>query len=161
MPDTEPDRSEQDHPGVRVPPPLIFVIFLAVGLAVDSAWFDGRAAATGWTVAGVAVAVAGVSLMVASARLFRKSGVNLEPWKPTSALVTAGPYRLSRNPIYLGMAVASAGVAIAASSLAGLAAVCVAVFVIQVYAVAREERYLARRFGADYAAYKARVRPWI
>lgn len=150
-----------DHAGVRVPPPLIFLGFLLAGLWVDSPWFAGQMAASALTAAGGLLAAIGVGLILTSAWPHKKAGTNLEPWKPTTAIITGGLYRYSRNPIYLGMALAQAGLAVAGGSLAALATVAGSVAVTQFYVIAREERYLEAKFGKAYSDYKARVRPWI
>ena len=150
-----------DHAGVRVPPPLIFLGFLLAGLWVDSPWFAGQMAAPAATAAGGLVAAIGIALILAAAWPHKKAGTNLEPWKPTTAIITGGLYRYSRNPIYLGMAIVHAGLAVAGGSLVALASLAGSVAVIQFYVIAREERYLEAKFGKAYGDYKARVRPWI
>jgi len=150
-----------DHAGVRVPPPLIFLFFLLAGLWVDSPWFAGQMAPPTLTAAGGLLAAVGIALILAGAWPHKKAGTNLEPWKPTTAIITDGLYRYSRNPIYLGMALSHAGLAVAGGSLAALATLAGSVLVIQTYVIAREERYLEAKFGKAYSDYKARVRPWI
>jgi protein-S-isoprenylcysteine O-methyltransferase Ste14 len=75
--------------------------------------------------------------------------------------VTDGPYRLTRNPGYLGMTLLYAGIAIAADAVWALAPLPVAIAVIDPGVIAREERYLERTFGAPYTEHKRRVRRWI
>ena len=150
-----------DNAGVRVPPPLIFLGFLLLGLWYDSPWFDGRMAATGLTIAGGIVAVLGIALILISAPRHKKAGSNVEPWKPTTTIIITGVYAYSRNPIYLGIALAHGGLALCGGSMAALATLVLSVVVIQTYVIAREERYLEAKFGAPYDDYKKRVRRWI
>ena len=162
--DAPPERADDgkpDHAGVRLPPPLIFLGFLVAGLWIDSPWFAGQLATPLPTAAGGLLAALGIGLILAAARPHKKAGTNLEPWKPTTAIITDGLYRYSRNPIYLGMALTQAGLAIAGGSLAALATLAGSVAVIQFYVIAHEERYLEAKFGQPYRDYKARVRPWI
>lgn len=145
--------------GVIAPPPLIF------GLPLVAAWLLGLRWPLpllpepwhhlGWL--PLALGAAAVSALLA----FRRAGTKPEPWKPTTALVTDGPYRWSRNPMYLGMA----GLYVGLAMLLGLGWAVVlfpAVLATMHYGViAREERYLERLFGAAYGDYRARVRRWI
>jgi protein-S-isoprenylcysteine O-methyltransferase Ste14 len=80
---------------------------------------------------------------------------------PTTTIVETGPYRFTRNPIYLGMFVGLAGLAIAFDSLWLLGTLLVFAFAIRYGVVAREEAYLERKFGDAYRHYRARVRRWL
>lgn len=151
----------RDTPGVIAPPPLIVAAHLAVGAALDALWpAPFLAAAWQWALGVVLVAPA-VALALWCVLLFRRAGTNVEPWQPSLKLVVAGPYRLSRNPIYLAMVVAYAGLACAIDSLWLLALLPVLVLALDRGVIVREEPYLARRFGADYTAYCRRVRRWL
>jgi protein-S-isoprenylcysteine O-methyltransferase Ste14 len=91
----------------------------------------------------------------------RAVGTSPNPARPTTALTIAGPYRFTRNPMYLAFALMSAGVAAVANALWPLLLVPVIVLVIQRVAILPEERYLAAKFGAEYLAFKARVPRWL
>ncbi len=161
MDDDTASKSAPDNAGVRVPPPLIFLGFLLVGLWYDSAWFEGRMTEIGLTVAGGILAALGFALILISTPHHKKAGSNVEPWKPTTAIITTGVYGYSRNPIYLGMALAHGGLAICGGSMAALVTLVLSVLVIQTYVIAREERYLEAKFDKVYSDYKERVRRWI
>lgn len=149
--------TSEDNPRVRVPPPLIFGGLLALGLVIDSDPF--RAGPV--QLAGVALAAAGLALIAIALGLFAGAKTRPEPWQPASHLVERGLYRFTRNPMYLGMALLSLGVALAFSSLPGALLALVALAIIDRTVVTREEAYLTRRFGADYSAYMQRVRRWL
>ncbi len=85
----------------------------------------------------------------------------MDPWRASSALVTSGPYRFTRNPMYLGMASLYAGIALAFGLLWSLALLLAVLVVIDRGVIAREERYLERRFGDEYRIYKQQVRRWL
>ncbi len=90
-----------------------------------------------------------------------QAGTDPRPDRPTGALVEAGPFRFSRNPIYLGFLVFAAGAALRWASLWGWLAVLAAFLLLDRAVVAREERYLTARFGEAYARYRTRVRRWL
>lgn len=158
-----PQATVTDHPGVIAPPPLVFTVVLAAGVALD--WAVGG---TGSAFAPAVHVALGVSLLVAAAvflggalGLFRRAGTRPEPWQPTSALVVDGVYRLTRNPMYVGMALAYLGIAFLLDRPLAMALLPVALLVIHHGVVLREERYLEAKFGDPYRRYKASVRRWL
>lgn len=152
--------STDDHgPGVRMPPPVIVAGLLA------AAWLLRQVVpvpigpplpAFGSLVIFAAVGMVGWAILVMA-----KAGTDPRPDKPDTAMVEAGPFRFSRNPIYLGFLLAVAGFALRWGDLWGWVAVVLAHLVLDRFVVAREEAYLATRFGAAYEAYRARVRRWV
>jgi protein-S-isoprenylcysteine O-methyltransferase Ste14 len=92
---------------------------------------------------------------------FRRHHTAIIPHKPASTIVTDGPYRFTRNPMYVGLALQFAGVSLLLDSWWAIALLPVVVAIIDRSVIAREERYLASAFGADYGAYRLRVRRWI
>lgn len=147
--------------GVVAPPPLIFTLGLAAGFGLEAlAGGSDVPDALRWPL-GIVLVIAGAVLNAAFIRSFVRAGTRVEPWEPTTAFVVDGPYRLSRNPGYLGMLFIATGVAILADALWPLATIAVAAVVIDRGVIAREERYLERLFGHEYVAYRARVRRWI
>ena len=96
-----------------------------------------------------------------SARTFRKAHTGLLTNEPASAIVTTGPYGVSRNPIYVGIFLGLIGFAVGFNTLWFLAVLVVMYFVIRFGVVAREETYLESKFGARYLDYKTRVRRWL
>lgn len=150
-----------DEPGVRIPPPLIFLTFLLFGLWIDSPWFVGLPTA-GWLM-GLGGIWTGIWLGLVLFCLIDhlRAGTNVEPWKPTTAMIVNGPYGWSRNPMYLGMAGACEGIAVMGGSWAGILMIIPAMLVIHFHIIAKEERYLEAKFGQRYLEYKASVRPWI
>jgi protein-S-isoprenylcysteine O-methyltransferase Ste14 len=103
----------------------------------------------------------GVALAVSAIVTIRKAGTQFDFYKPTTAIVENGPYRFTRNPIYLGMLLGRIGVAIGFDNLWVLAMLVPFYFVIRHGVVAHEEAYLERKFGAVYRGYKSRVRRWL
>ena len=91
----------------------------------------------------------------------RKADTRVETNKPTTTIVANGPYRFTRNPIYIGMFLGQTGLAIGLDNLWVLAALVPFYLVIRYGVVAREEAYLERKFGDVYLGYKSRVRRWL
>ena len=167
--------ANRDIPGVIAPPPLIYLGFLLVG------WLIFRFAtpevvgpdAADWLrlgfgmetqtrrIVSLPLIVGGLLLDGAAAGYFRRLGTAVEPWKPSTVLATDGLYRFSRNPIYLGFAITYVGLAVAMDSVLVLLLLIPCLWVVDRFVIAREERYLSARFGADYDAYRARVRRWL
>ena len=152
---------ERDAPGVIAPPPLVYLGALGVGLVLD--WLLPSAsipAALRWPL-GAALILGGAMLMLTFVGAFRRARTHVDPYRPTTAIVTSGPYRFTRNPGYLGMAFIGAGIAVLAEALWVFLPLALAVLVIDRGVIAREERYLERKFGEEYLAYRRSVRRWI
>jgi len=150
-----------DTAGVIAPPPVIYLTSLVIGLvfrALVPTPFLPRGLA--FMLGAILIAIA-VWLSVWGVRVMHRAGTSEKTSLPTTALVTTGPFRYSRNPLYVSLTLAYLGIAVAAQSLWALALLIVVLAVVQRGVIDREERYLERRFGADYLRYKERVRRWI
>ena len=152
---------QRDISGVIAPPPLIFLAGLAVGFGLE-ALLPGSSLpdAVAWILGG-ALLLAGVALLVWFERAFTQKKTPANPWRPTTAIATEGPYRLTRNPAYVGMALVYLGIAVCSEALWALVALPVVLAIVDRGVIAREERYLERKFGHEYLAYKGRVRRWL
>lgn len=150
-----------DHPGVKIPPPLCYSLFLAVGIGLNSDWMNGDYGSLPQILIGAVFVLVGLMVTIPEALNHKKAGTNVEPWKPTTTIIDTGLYAYSRNPIYVGMTVFYLGISIIAFSLIALLLLPLCLLVIQAHVIAREESYLEEKFGNEYLAYKARVRRWI
>jgi protein-S-isoprenylcysteine O-methyltransferase Ste14 len=110
---------------------------------------------------GVPLVAVAIALFFYSVAKFRAAGTPVPARKPTTVIVRSGPYRFSRNPIYLAFSVFQLGIAICANSVWLLATLVGAVALIHYVVIRREEQYLERKFGAQYLDYKASVRRWL
>ena len=152
---------DTDSAGVKVPPPLIYMLGLLVGVGIE------QLVPTPNLPGPVALAAAGVGIAASlyldggATRNFLRAGTRMEPWKPSSVLVTTGPYRFTRNPMYVGMACLYLGASLAFGYLWSAALLPVVLLVIDRAVIAREERYLTRRFGEPYLKYREQVRRWL
>jgi protein-S-isoprenylcysteine O-methyltransferase Ste14 len=158
-----PPAERTDGPGVRFPPPFVYA-----GLAGLAWWLDGRwplrppaAAGAALDSLGLTLLVAGMLLDAASLVVFLLHRTSALPFRPASAFVAVGPYRFTRNPMYLGMTALVAGLGLLVERLGVTLAAFAAAWVIDRFVIPREERYLERRFGTSYLDYKRRVRRWI
>jgi protein-S-isoprenylcysteine O-methyltransferase Ste14 len=151
----------QDNPGIYVPPPLIYLLPLILGLLLDRRAhvpFLPRSAARGlgWPLIGGGVLLAGWFLQT-----MRDADAPIRTDRPVPRLTTEGPFRYSRNPGYLSLAMIYAGIAVLRNTLWAILLLPLVLYVIQREVIGREERYLERTFGEEYLAYKARVRRWV
>jgi protein-S-isoprenylcysteine O-methyltransferase Ste14 len=149
-----------DHgPGVRIPPPVMVAAVMGAAWLLDRVWslqIGPSLVSLGGMVIALAVALCGWALLVMA-----KAGNDPRPDKPDTALVERGPFRFSRNPIYLAFLLAAAGLALVWGTLWGWLGVAVVHAMLDRLVIAKEEAYLASRFGAPYEAYKGRVRRWM
>lgn len=157
-------KPETDSAQISFPPPFVYLGFLLLGLVADR--FSPYWAGIGIEyplrlILGGVIGAAGIFIMLSGTRRFRKLGTNVEPWKPTNQIVSSGIYRVTRNPMYLGMALLYLGLALALNSIGALIFLPVVLLVIRTQVIAREERYLEAKFGEEYLTYKNSVRRWI
>jgi protein-S-isoprenylcysteine O-methyltransferase Ste14 len=150
-----------DRPGVPIAPPLLFVIPLLVSIVIEHFFPTIFVHGPVRWIAGVLLVALGVALNIAGFVTQKHAGTDPIPFNPTTKIVSHGLYRFSRNPMYIGFALWTLGVAILINSLWALMAVPVGLISIDLLVVAREERYLERKFGEEYLSYKRRVRRWI
>jgi len=152
---------EQDKAGVIAPPPLIYLGTLISGLLLGRIFpksFLTRkmARGLGWPLLG-----GGVVLLGWFEWAMRQADTPTSPYKPVERIATDGPFRYSRNPGYLSMAMIYAGIGSLANALWAILLLPAALLVIRRGVIEREERYLERKFGEEYLRYKARVGRWI
>ena len=144
-----------------VRPPFVYLAAILSGVALDLArplrWLPGGAGV--WV--GVPLVLLAMALFLASTRRFKTAGTPVPGNQPTTVIVQSGPYRFSRNPIYLAFSVLVLGIVCWLNSIWLLGTLLVAVSVMGFVVIPREERYLERRFGAEYLEYKAKVHRWL
>jgi len=152
---------ENDNPNVVAPPPLIFLSGLLVGGFIS--WFfpveflPKTLAVT----AGITLAVAGLTIILTAIWQMRRAQTNVEPWKPTTAILDNGLYAVNRNPIYAAMCLIYVGISFLFNSFWFLPPLVAVLLTVHYGVILREEKYLERKFGAEYLNYKNRVRRWI
>ena len=151
-----------DRSNAVIRPPIAWALAFAAGLAIHRLYPLPWIPAT-WpkVLIGGIVFAAAFALAIWAIITFRVAGTRVETTKPTMAIVTHGPYRFTRNPIYLGMFLGQTGLAIGFNNLWILAMLIPFYLVLRYGVVAREEAYLEHKFGDVYSDYKSRVRRWL
>jgi protein-S-isoprenylcysteine O-methyltransferase Ste14 len=153
-------RQRRETAGVIAPPPIIYLAFLGLGFLLEALMPDNDLPAwLQWL--GAALIVAGLALGIAFERALARARTPANPYKPSTSLATTGPFRFTRNPAYLSMAIVYVGIALAAAAPWALVMLAPALVVIQFGVIVREERYLERLFGDEYLSYQQRTRRWI
>ena len=141
-----------------VPPPLYFGVTFGAGMALQTA----RAFALHVPAApATVVLVAGIGLAALAAIGVARAGTTIVPHHAVSVLLTTGAFRVSRNPMYAGIAIAYVGGALLTGSWWPLILLPLPLAAIHFLVIAREERYLTEKFPVPYAAYRARTRRWL
>lgn len=156
--------STEDHANVRVLPLVLFGAALAAGFFLEHVFpvplvpprLAGEASLAGYALSVIGLAFGGWGLAT-----FLAARTTPHPNHPVSALVTWGPYRFSRNPMYVGVSTGIAGIALVANTPWVLAALPPVWFALRRLVIDREEAYLERKFGAEYRSFKARTRRWV
>lgn len=148
-------------PGTRIHPPLIYLAALLVGVGLNH-WWPIRLLPGPWGgVVGVALIAAGVAIMPPVLLRFRRAGTAFNPHKPASALITDGPYRLSRNPAYVALTLWYLGAGLLLNNGSVLLLAIPVLLAMDRWVVPREERHLEAKFGEQYLRYKSAVRRWL
>lgn len=157
------DTQAKDGASVRLPPPLVPLIGIAVGLALFRLVWPLQLPLEGAVRYGLAALLvgAGMGFMAAAIGLFRDSGQDPKPWASTPEIISTGVYRFTRNPMYVGMGFMQAGIGVALVNGWIVALVPLVLAAIYHTAIRHEEAYLEGKFGSDYSDYKASVRRWL
>ena len=155
--------ANKDAAHVRLPPPLVFLAAVVLGVIVQRKAVPlSLSFAPGLRVTtGVLILVCAVSLVVSARILFKRTGQSPIPWKPTPELILQGPYRFTRNPMYVGVTLFVVGLGLTVNNLWISLFAAPALVAVHFIAVLPEERYLAEKFGEPYRSFLARVRRYV
>jgi len=163
------NRSEKKETGMApevanlgiIRPPFVYLGTIILGLVLHFAWPVRLVSqAVSMPLGSTAVLVA-VALFLSAVRTFRTAGTPVPGNRPTVTIVRVGPYKYSRNPIYLSFSLLQIGVAFLVNSLWLFVTLIPAIMLMTFVVIPREERYLEKRFPSDYLTYKGSVRRWL
>lgn len=154
-------RASSDSPGVVVFPPVLFGGTLLLGLLLHWGWPVRLLPPWGARLLGLVVLLLGGWLVRSAEAAMKRAGTDPRPDHPSMAVVTDGPFRWTRNPMYLGTTGLYLGITLLVNALWPLALLAPLLLVLHWGVVRREERYLEVKFGEPYQAYRARVRRWL
>lgn len=154
---------EPDKKGaaVKVPPPLIVLSVLLLAFALNylipfKIPHSSVLELAGYTLVGISLLI-----IVVTSRSFRRLNTHIEPWKPTTKIITTGFFAISRNPVYLALCVACIGAGMIIQSWWVVFSAIPAALLLYHLVIKREEAYLEKKFGEAYVQYKTRVRRWL
>lgn len=147
-------------PGVHFPPPLLFALGFAAGLLLHREWpiraIAGGLPAVGWTLIAAGAVVGGWAMLT-----FRRARTGIFPNQPATSVVRRGPYRFTRNPMYLSLNSIYLGIAVLANTAWPILLLPLVLAVLRRAVIAKEEAYLAEAFGPEYEEYCKHVRRWL
>jgi len=152
----------EDHADVHILPPLLFLGSIALGVLLNLTIVVRLAVDSGLRVPfGLALIALGVAPIAWAIRWMSRTKQDPDPRKPTPELIAGGPFRYSRNPIYVGMTLIQAGVGVALGNLWILLLLVPTLMILRRGVIEKEEAYLERKFGDSYVRYRASVRRWL
>jgi protein-S-isoprenylcysteine O-methyltransferase Ste14 len=150
-----------DNPGVAVLPPVLYGGALVIVLALHWFWpmpIFGLAVAL-WS--GLALIVLAVAIATWARRTMHAAGTNVNPLRPTTTIVTTGPFGFSRNPLYLALTLLYLGLTLAINTWWGIVVLVPLLIIMHRGVVLREERYLEHKFGETYRQYRSTIRRYL
>ena len=151
-----------DHSGVPIHPPLFFLSALLLGVVIDDrvrsfpVFLNDR-----WRWLGLIPLVIGFGIVATGRRALIRQGTNVNPTQPTTAIVETGPFRFTRNPLYLGLTLLYIGLSLLLNTWWSVFLLVPIWLVMHFAVVRREEAYLERKFGQTYLVYRQRVRRYL
>ncbi len=155
--------NKKDNPGVYIPPPLFYVltflaaVFIQKQIPIADSLFHQQLT----KIAGAFFLIIALFFLVKSLRQFVQTRNTLVTIKPASSLQTNGIYRITRNPMYTGLAIVYLGISCFIGNWWNIILFPLLLVVVQEYIIKKEEKYLERRFGQEYLYYKTKVRRWF
>ena len=148
-------------PRKRILPPVFFLVYLIAAFLLNRLLPIAAMVPLAWRPVGWVICGLGAALNVWGSSLFRRRGTAIKPFEPSTALVCDGPFRLSRNPMYVGGVAMLLGVATVLGSLTAFLVPLAMFLTLQLWFIPHEERMLEETFGSAYRDYRRRVRRWL
>lgn len=152
---------DKKGPAVRFPPPLIFLFLLLLAFVIHLFRPVGIGSSSGVRYLGLLIVALGLLPIILVNRSFKRANTRIEPWQPTTSIVTSGIFGFSRNPVYVGFSLITIGIGVLLNSFWVLASFLPAAILVYYVAIRKEEAYLEDKFGEEYVRYKSVVRRWL
>jgi protein-S-isoprenylcysteine O-methyltransferase Ste14 len=150
-----------DNPGVIAPPPLVYLAGMVLGFGIEMLAPIRLSGSPAFLLVGWGLLALAMGLSAWGYATMRRAGTNIDPREPATTVVQSGPYRFSRNPLYLSLTLFQAGLGFLLRDPWMWVSLVFVLAIIRQGVVAREERYLEAKFGFEYLQYKSRVRRWL
>jgi len=153
--------TQADNPGVVMRPPLLYGVALVVVFVLRWLWpmpIVGPVVALG---VGLALVVLSVGIAIWGRRTMQAAGTNVDPHRPATVLVKNGPFRFSRNPLYMALVLLFLGLSLVVDTWWGIVLLFPVLIIMHWGVILREERYLDQKFGASYQEYRSKVRRYF
>jgi protein-S-isoprenylcysteine O-methyltransferase Ste14 len=148
-------------PAVKFPPPLIFLGLLIAGYGLQQSLPVGLGIGQWSKGIGAVLILSGMLSLLLLLTLYRRNKTSIEPWKPTTYIITSGLYACSRNPIYVSLCLLTIGIGFLFNSLWIAFSFLPSAALVYCFAIKKEEAYLEAKFGEQYLCYKRKVRRWL
>lgn len=155
------EKPANDSPGVIAFPPVIFLVTVGIGVSAHFLCPVPLSPHTPWRIMGAALAVTAGTIALSARAQMKRAGTNIRPSLPATAIVTGGPYRFTRNPMYLALCTVNLAIGLLLCDLIPVLLTLALAAVLQTGVIVREERYLEAKFGEVYSSYRRRVRRWL
>ncbi len=155
------DDINQDHAGVKIPPPVIYFGLVFLGWGMNKLFPAAIGVPLIFKYIGLGVVILSLALVIYVAGIFKKENTEVKPWLSTRKIIDYGPYAFSRNPIYVLFCGISLGLGLTFDSYWVLFSFIPALIIVYHIAVKKEECYLEKKFGEEYLNYISRVRRWL
>lgn len=153
-----------NNPGVHFPPPTLFVVGFLIAIALDRWMISlrlGGVSRASLLITGWVLIVTGLLVLLWALLTFARARTAILPSRPARTIVATGPFRYSRNPMYVAFSAVYIGLALLMSMAWPLLLLPLVLLGLYALVIRREERYLGHAFGDEYAAYRSRVRRWL
>jgi len=145
----------------RIPPPVYFLVAVILMILLNLFVPIGRWLYYPWRYFGIIIIALGFSLSLGSGIFFRKLGTNPRPGSKANLIVTKGPFKFTRNPMYLGLITMLIGISILLGTFAPLVAIPIVFIILHTQFVLREEKWMEEWFGQSYLEYKSKTPRWL
>jgi protein-S-isoprenylcysteine O-methyltransferase Ste14 len=150
-----------DHPGIKIPPPFIYIVIFLISLAIQKIFPWSFAYSSTLRLIGWIIVILGIAISMSGIMQFRRTKNSIVPIRPARSLQTNGIYAVTRNPMYTGLLLQYTGLAICYGNWWTFVLIVAVIAIIRFYVISKEEAYLSRAFGDEYLHYKRKVRRWI